>query len=118
MTDLILSLTPEDGPSIGNGAILARLRDHIPALTDQEYEAARDALIDDGTLGRGKGRGGSVYLADLVDMELSAPVAREPKATTGTRKRASRKLDEPTEVLSTRVQTFANSLHGRTAAST
>ena len=102
LTDLILSLTPEDGSSIGNGAMLARLRDHIPALTDEEYEAARDALIDDGTLGRGKGRGGSVYRAYIVDMELTAPVAREPKATTGTHKRASRKLDEPTEVLSYR----------------
>ncbi|MCE8544599.1 site-specific DNA-methyltransferase [Ruegeria pomeroyi] len=102
LSDLILSLTPEDGSSIGNGAMLARLRDHIPTLTDEAYEAARDALIDDGTLGRGKGRGGSVYRADVADLELTAPVAKEPKATTGTRKKVSRKSDEPTEVLSYR----------------
>ncbi|MEM9147940.1 MAG: site-specific DNA-methyltransferase [Pseudomonadota bacterium] len=102
ISDLILSLTPEDGSSIGNGAMLARLRDHIPTLTEEAYAEARDALIDDGTLGRGKGRGGSVYRADVVDLELTAPVAKEPKVTTGTRKKASRKSDEPTEVLSYR----------------
>jgi adenine-specific DNA-methyltransferase len=102
ISDLILSLAPEDGSSIGNGAMLARLRDHIPTLTDEAYEAARDALIDDGTLGRGKGRGGSVYRADVVDLELTAPVAQAPKAATSTRKKASRKSDEPTEVLSYR----------------
>lgn len=102
LSDLILSLTPEDGSSIGNGAMLALLRDHIPTLTDEAYAEARDALIDDGTLGRGKGRGGSVYRADVADLELTAPVAKEPKAATGTRKKASRKSDEPTEVLSYR----------------
>ena len=102
LSDLILSLTPEDGSSIGNGAMLALLRDHIPSLTDEAYAEARDAMIDDGTLGRGKGRGGSVYRADVVDLELTAPVAKEAKAATGTRKKASRKSDEPTEVLSYR----------------
>lgn len=102
LSDLILSLTPEDGSSIGNGAMLALLRDHVPTLTDEAYEAARDALIDDGTLGRGKGRGGSVYRADVVDLELTAPVAKEPKPATSTRKKASRRSDEPTEVLSYR----------------
>ncbi len=102
LSDLILSLTPEDGSSIGNGAMLALLRDHIPTLTDEAYAEVRDALIDEGTLGRGKGRGGSIYRADVADLELTAPVAKEPKATTGTRKKASRKSDEPTEVLSYR----------------
>ncbi|MCR9158878.1 MAG: site-specific DNA-methyltransferase [Rhodobacteraceae bacterium] len=102
LSDLILSLTPEDGSSIGNGAMLGLLRDHIPTLTDEAYAEARDALIDDGTLGRGKGRGGSVYRADVADLELTAPVAKEPKATTGTRKKTTRKSDDPTEVLSYR----------------
>ena len=43
ISDLILSLTPEDGSSIGNGAMLARLREYIPTLTD---EAGRDAEFD------------------------------------------------------------------------
>ena len=102
LSDLILSLTPEDGSSIGNGAMLALLRDHIPTLTEEAYAEARDALVDDGTLGRGKGRGGSVYRADVADLELTAPVAKEPKAPTGTRKKTTRKSDDPTEVLSYR----------------
>ena len=102
LSDLILSLTPEDGSSIGNGAMLALLREHVPTVTDEAFEEARDALIDAGTLARGKGRGGSVYRADVADLELTAPVAKESKAHTGTRKKASRKSDDPTEVLSYR----------------
>jgi adenine-specific DNA-methyltransferase len=102
ISDLILSLLPEDGSSIGNGAMLARLRDHIPTLTEEAYAEVRDALIDDGTLGRGKGRGGSIYRADVADLELTAPVEKEPKAPASTRKKTSRKSDDRTEVLSYR----------------
>ena len=59
LTDLILSLTPEDGSSIGNGAMLALLRDQMPDLTDDAYSEATDALIEEGMLRRGRGRGGS-----------------------------------------------------------
>ena len=109
ISDLILSLTPEDGSSIGNDVILARLKDHIPPLTDEAYEAARDALINDGTLVRGKGHDWSVFPADVADLELMVPMAREPKTTTGTWRKASRKSDESTEVLSYR--------HGETRVS-
>jgi adenine-specific DNA-methyltransferase len=37
LTDLILSLTPEDGSSIGNGAMMALLRERVPGLTDDDY---------------------------------------------------------------------------------
>lgn len=60
LTDLILSLTPQDGSSIGNGALMARLREHVPGLADDDYFAARDALVGDGHLALGRGRGGSV----------------------------------------------------------
>ena len=103
LSNLILSLTPADGSSIGNGAMLSLLRERIPTLKDEAYIEARDTLIDDGTLGRGKGRGGSVYRADVDHrLELTAPVAEEPKTTTGTRKKTTRKSNEPTEVLSYR----------------
>jgi len=103
-TDLIIALTPEDGSSISDGAMLALLREHIPSLTDEAYAEARDGLIDDGTLGRGKGHGGSIYRADVADLELTAQVAKEPKApaSTAPRKTAARKSDEPPEVLSYR----------------
>jgi len=104
LTDLILSLTPEDGSSIGNGAMMALLRDHLPDLTEEAYAEAKDALIEEGVLGRGRGRGGSIYRADVTDLELTAPVAQEPKApaSTAPRKQAARKSDEPPEVLSYR----------------
>jgi len=103
LSDLILSLTPEDGSSIGNGAMLARLRDHIPDLTEDIYTGARDALVEDGVLARGKGRGGSIYRADVAEMELTEPVAPTPKPTKGKpRKKAARKSSDPAEVLSYR----------------
>ncbi len=103
LSDLILSLTPEDGSSIGNGAMLARLQDHIPDLTEDAYADARDALIDDGVLARGRGRGGSIYRADVADLTLTAPEASAPKTTSGKpRKKTARKSAEPAEVLSYR----------------
>ncbi len=103
LTDLILSLTPEDGSSIGNGAMLALLRERLPGLTDEEYFAARDDLVDRGLLARGKGRGGSVYRADVADLELTAPEApARAAAPRSTRKKAARKPDGPAQVLSYR----------------
>ena len=46
LTDLIL--TPEDGSTIGNGAMMALLREQVSGLTDEDYAAARDALVDEG----------------------------------------------------------------------
>ena len=102
LSDLILSLTPDDGSSIGNGAMFALLRERISELTDDAYAEARDALIDEGTLRRGKGRGGSVHRANVADLELTAPKAKEPKAARGTRKKRTRKSEGPAEVLSYR----------------
>lgn len=102
LSDLILSLLPEDGSSIGNGAMKALLKEQIHNLSDDDYEDARIALTDEGSVGQGKGRGGSIYRADVADLELTAPVAKETKTTTSTRKKSSRKSAEPSEVLSYR----------------
>lgn len=37
------------------------MHEHHPRLGETKYLAARDALIEEGELGRGRGRGGSVY---------------------------------------------------------
>ncbi len=103
LRNLILSLIPEDGSSIGNGAMLARLREDVPDLSEDGYAAARDALVDDGLLARGRGRGGSLYRADVADLELTAPEAPAASpATKRTRKKATRKSSVPTQVLSYR----------------
>lgn len=51
----LLYHVPHDGSTIGN----VRLRSHL-GWTKTRYLEARDALIDDGHLLRGRGRGGSV----------------------------------------------------------
>ncbi len=105
LTDLILANIPEDGSSIGNGALMALLREQLPDLTDEDYAAARDALIDEGALAKGRGRGGSVYRADVGDLELEPTEEPAPKATTkkkATKKKASKKSGEQAQVLSYR----------------
>lgn len=63
--ELLFSLVPEDGTSVGNGALFERLQDRAMAalaldVTQADYERCRDALIAAGRLRRGKGKGGSV----------------------------------------------------------
>ena len=40
LRDLLLAHVPEDGSSIGNGALIARLRETLPTLSDDAYQAA------------------------------------------------------------------------------
>jgi adenine-specific DNA-methyltransferase len=115
LSNLILSLTPEDGSTIGNGAMMALLREKVSGLTDDDYSAARDALVDQGLLGRGKGRGGSIFRiigddeddADDTedDFELTAPeeaAPRQRKARAAGAKPSARKSGEPVQVVSYR----------------
>ena len=122
LTDLILSLTPEDGSSIGNGAMMALLRQRLPGLSDDDYVAARDALVDDGVLARGRGRGGSIMRVvgdtedaddedawdedgddDVDGFELTLTDQPTPRRRTATgRKKAARKPVGPMQVLSYR----------------
>ncbi len=114
LTDLILSLAPEDGSSIGNGAMLARLREWIPELDDADYAAARDELVKAGVLRRGRGRGGSIFRvigqqeddpADAKsDFDLTptggSDAPRQRKAAG--RKKTAQKDDQAAQVLSYR----------------
>ena len=103
LTDLILSLTPEDGSSVGNGALLALLRERLPGLPDNDYAKARDTLVDEGVLARGRGRGGSIRRADAAGPEPTAPEMKEAgRAAAAARGKTARKSDEPTQVLSYR----------------
>ena len=66
LRNLMLSLIPSDGTTIGNTAlrraIEAKLQDGT-ALSDEAYWQAHTALITNGLLIKGQGRGGSVRLA-------------------------------------------------------
>lgn len=112
--DMILAKVPEDGSAIGNMAMLALLREISPGLTEEDYDAAKDGLIAEGLLGRGRGRGGSIFLLGFEDDEDDADAGDDfaltaqeaaapsiPKATSG-KKKVVRKADGPTQVLSYR----------------
>ena len=59
---------------IGNDALIAQLRETLPDLTDEEFNATKDALIVEGLLAKGRGRGGSVARADV---DVTAPPASD-----------------------------------------
>ncbi|WP_282950491.1 MULTISPECIES: site-specific DNA-methyltransferase, partial [unclassified Sphingopyxis] len=110
--DLILGNVPEDGSAIGNLALIALLRDAVPSLTDEQFSAAKDELVHEGVLGKGRGRGGSVFRLGLEDGEeegeddftLTAQVPTTPstpKAGSG-KKKVNRKPSGPVQVLSYR----------------
>lgn len=64
--ELILQLIPKDGSGIGIGNIkLQQQLTEVAAFSfnEEDYKRVRDALIADGVLGKGQGRGGSVFLA-------------------------------------------------------
>ena len=63
--NLFLELLPEDGASLGNQALLATIRKTLPEISDTEYQAAREALVSEGKIQKGRGRGGSVSLAPI-----------------------------------------------------
>lgn len=109
LRDLILAHVPEDGSAIGNMALLALLREQVPGLSDEEYAAAKDHLVAEGLLGKGRGRGGSVFLAGVEDdedgedfaLEAQEPgvaVTRKPAG----KKKGSAKAKGPVQVLSYR----------------
>ncbi len=62
--DLILQLIPKDGSSIGNIKLQQQLTEAAAfSFNEEDYKRVRDALIAEGVLGKGQGRGGSVFLA-------------------------------------------------------
>lgn len=90
LRELLLELVPADGSSIGN----TRLREAIGAAVARdvdasEYSAVRDALIEEGILVRGQGRGGSVRRAEVCERDadpapplvLEIPEPQAPLAT-------------------------------------
>ncbi len=87
MTDLaqlsqaLLAAVPMDG-SIGNQSLFEQLHGQFAELTEEQFWVARDALIEQGMLVKGRGRGGSVLRAQaggsLADQVLNK--ARERMA--------------------------------------
>jgi hypothetical protein len=79
LRELILQLVPADGSTIGNQALIADLKNYLPELSDAEYHAAKDALVVEGMLMKGRGRGGSVSLTGREPRLASAATQIRPK---------------------------------------
>lgn len=61
----LLRALPKDGTTVGNIRLRKELSEALGTEIDEaEYEAARDALVDEGRVAKGRGRGGSVYLLE------------------------------------------------------
>ena len=68
LAELLLGLVPADGTQIGNQKLRELFEETAKSnghkRSDADFDSLRDALIEDGTLARGKGRGGSVRRAN------------------------------------------------------
>lgn len=112
--DLILSHVPADGSSIGNGKLLKTLASVAGfAFDEQDYWRVRDMLLAEGLLGKGQGRGGSVYLmnGESDSFGLQAQTLEEEPEGASQAKSAAKpakpvvtraKLGEETQVISYR----------------
>ncbi|PAU73924.1 site-specific DNA-methyltransferase [Halomonas salipaludis] len=74
LRELILTLVPDDGNTIGNARLLKQLSEEAGEIDKLDYEQVRDGLVEEGVLGKGRGRGGSVYLT-------APPILREDPAS-------------------------------------
>lgn len=81
LSTALLAAVPEDGSSIGNQALQDQLKTQFAGLTEAQFMAARDALIEAGQLRKGRGRGGSVLRADGTAPAMAKPAAKGKKVT-------------------------------------
>ena len=84
--DLLLEVLPPDGSTIGNlSAREALSRAAERQISEEEYEAVKDKALTLGLVVKGRGRGGSIALAEGVPggTRYSAPSAPTTRRSTG-----------------------------------
>ncbi len=82
--DLLLEVLPPDGSTIGNGSAREALsRAAERPIGEEEYAAVRDKAVALGLVAKGRGRGGSIALAEGIEggSRYAAPAA--PAAGSG-----------------------------------
>ncbi|WP_447768576.1 class I SAM-dependent DNA methyltransferase [Aeromonas veronii] len=89
LSQALLAAVPEDGSSIGNQALMETLKAQFSDLTDEVFTAAREALLEQGVLRKGRGRGGAVLR--VLEGEAAVAAPRKAKASG----RAKQAKDEP-----------------------
>ncbi len=95
LSDLLLEVLPPDGSTMGNGSAREALsRAAERPIGEEEYAAVRDKAVALGLVAKGRGRGGSIALAEGIEggSRYTAPAA--PAAGNGrgrTKKEAAAK---------------------------
>ena len=97
--ELILAVVPADGRSIGNMSLCREVRQALE-VDGGVYEEAtvnevREQLIAEGVLGKGRGRGGSVYRIDRTAREAGRPDQESPDSSHGKTSEAPASGDSP-----------------------
>ena len=102
---LLLSLLPADHTTVGNITLLqqflaaAQAAGHQPTATEDDFKAARDALVAADLAVKGKGRGGATARAtgatrpDFALNAPTAPVSAAPKAAPAAKAPAPKQPD-------------------------
>jgi type I restriction enzyme M protein len=85
----ILKELPKDGTAVGNQSLQTRIAERLDAkVKEDDYFAARNALIEEGKLETGRGRGGSVKrVVQAAPTVPTAPIEPQPAAVKPTRQR-------------------------------
>lgn len=82
----ILKELPKDGTAVGNLSLQTRIAERLEAkVKEDDYFEARNALIEEGKLETGRGRGGSVRR--VVRTEEAAPIQPQAASAKPTRER-------------------------------
>ena len=115
LRELILSSVPQDGSTVGNVKLLDLITDQDSSIDRSAFERVRDALVEEAVLGKGRGRGGSVFLVQSSEVANKEPdltlqmqevPAEPPLASAPTRKaptsKARQKKADQAQVLSYR----------------
>ena len=63
LIEMFMSILPEDGKGMGNGKIMSALQKLDVDVDEATYASVRDALLADGKVVKGRGRGGSIKRA-------------------------------------------------------
>ncbi len=94
LSQSLLALVPVDGSSIGNQSLFEQLSAAFPDLSQDAFVDARDALIAQGVLQKGRGRGGSVKRSEADGSAVVAKPAAVKKPARSTEKAAVSSMDD------------------------
>ncbi|MGP9673614.1 MULTISPECIES: site-specific DNA-methyltransferase [unclassified Halomonas] len=73
LRELFLSTVPRDGSTVGNVKLLGLITAQDSSVDKKSFERVRDALVEEGVLGKGGGRGGSVFLVQSSEAAHAEP---------------------------------------------